>query len=85
MIGISPAGQRQVDRLADQVLVARIFGVDGDGRVAEHRLGAGGGDVEDLAGGRVGDGVLDRPEMCPGRLRSRSRRRPRRSGGGCPS
>ena len=84
MIGISPAGQRQVDRLADQVLVARVVGVDGDGGVAEHRLGAGGGDVERLAV-RAGDGVLDRPEVALGRPRSRSRRRRRRCGAGCPS
>ena len=61
MIGISPAGQRQVDQLADQVLVARVVGMDGDGGVAEHRLGPGRGDVQDLGG--VGDRVLDRPEM----------------------
>lgn len=37
-------GQRQPDQLADQVLVPLVAGVDGDGGVTEHRLGAGGGD-----------------------------------------
>ncbi len=36
-------GQRQLDEPADQVLVALVLRVDGDGRVAEHGLGAGGG------------------------------------------
>ncbi len=56
-----PAGQGQVDHLAQQVLVAGIVRVHGHGGVAEHRLGPGGGDVEDLAG--AGDRVLDGPEV----------------------
>ena len=56
-------GQGQVDVLADQVFVARVVGMNGHGRVAQHGLGPGGGDVEDLAGRRAGDRVLDRPEM----------------------
>ena len=43
-------GQGQVDVLADQVFVARVFGVHGHGGVAQHGLGPGGGDVEDFAG-----------------------------------
>ncbi len=49
--------------LADQVFVARVVGMNGDGRVAEHRLGPRGGDMEDFAVRRAGDRVLDRPEM----------------------
>lgn len=41
-------GQRQLDVPADQVLVALVVGVDGDGGVTEHRLGAGGGDDDGL-------------------------------------
>ena len=36
--------QRQLDGLAVQVEVALVLGVDGDGGVAEHRLGPRGGD-----------------------------------------
>ncbi|GFN03864.1 hypothetical protein Smic_24200 [Streptomyces microflavus] len=46
--GDRPVGQRQLDLLADQVLVALVVGVDGDGGVTEHRLGAGGGDDDGL-------------------------------------
>ena len=35
-----PSGQRQDDVLADQVLVAFVFGMDGDSRVAEQRFRA---------------------------------------------
>ncbi len=42
--GMRAAGQRQLDLGADQVRVPLVVGVDGDGGVAEHRLGAGGGD-----------------------------------------
>ena len=48
MIGISRPMQGQGDRLADQVLVARVVGMDGHGGVAEHRLGPSRGDVEGL-------------------------------------
>ena len=44
MIGNSRLSERVPHHLADLRLVARIVGVDGDRRVAEHRLGAGGGD-----------------------------------------
>ena len=39
--------KRQHHALADEVGVALVLGVDGDRRVAEHRLGAGGGDDEE--------------------------------------
>ncbi len=55
------AGEGEFDLLADEVLVAGVVGVDGDGGVAEHGFGAGGGDVEGLI--RAGDGVLDGPEV----------------------
>ena len=50
MIGISRPVSGSVDRLADQVLVARVVGMDGDGGVAEHRLGPGRGEADELAG-----------------------------------
>ena len=67
MTGISRPISGSVDRLADQVLVAVVVGVDGDGRVAEHRLGPGGGDVQGLGVG-AGDRVPDRPEVAVGLL-----------------
>ena len=42
------ADQRQRDILADEVLVAFIFWVDGNAGVAQHRLGPRGGDDDDL-------------------------------------
>ena len=42
--GIGAVGERQLDPLADEVRVPLVVGVDGDRGVAEHRLGAGGGD-----------------------------------------
>ena len=57
-----PPHQRQDRRLAEQVAIALVVGMEGDGRVAEHGLGAGGGDdhpgVRVALGGalqRVGD------------------------------
>jgi len=44
------------------VLVALVAGVDGDGGVAEHGFGAGGGDGKELAGG-ADDGVADFPDF----------------------
>ncbi len=41
-------GQRQLDPLADQVRVALVVGVDGDGGVTEHRLDTGGRDDDRL-------------------------------------
>ncbi len=53
------AGQRQLDLAADQVGVALVGGVDRDGGVTEHGLGAGGGDDD-----RVGAlAVADRDEL----------------------
>ena len=51
------ADQRQGDGLADQGLVALIFGVDHDGNVAKHGFGAGGGHGQAAATvrQRVGD------------------------------
>src|SRR5207248_1949372 len=53
--------QRQRDGAAVQVRVARVLRVDGDGRVAEHGLGARGGHGE-IGIGQVVDGVADVPE-----------------------
>ena len=53
------------DALADQRLVALVVGMDGDRGVAQHRLGAGGGD-DDLAravGERVGEFVQLGPHV----------------------
>ena len=47
----APADQRQDHVLADQMLVALVVGMHGDGGVAEHGLGPGGGD-DDEAGAR---------------------------------
>ena len=38
--------QRELDGLAVQVEIAGVLGIDGDGGVAEHGFGAGGGDDE---------------------------------------
>ena len=46
--------------LADEVGEAGVVRVDGDGGVAEHGLGAGGGDDDDLVGAL--DGVAQVPE-----------------------
>ena len=54
--------QRKLDGLAVEVQVARIFGVDGDGGIAEHGFGARSGDGEVAAGHPV-DGVADMPEV----------------------
>ena len=51
-----PAGQRQLDLGADQVLVALVVGVHGDGGVAEHRLGPGGRDDDRRVAVAVPDG-----------------------------
>ena len=77
--GDGAADQRQADGLADEVGVAGVVGVDGDAGVAEHGLGAGGGDDEVVAvfpvggaavvveGGRVavGRAVLQRVAQAP--------------------
>ena len=52
-------GQHQL--LADQLLIARIGGVHGHGRVAQHRLGAGGGHRE--MSRAVRQGILEMPEV----------------------
>ena len=61
MIGICRSVKGKRHRLADQVLVAIVGRVDGHGGIAEHRLGAGGGDQERLVG--VDHRVADRPEL----------------------
>ena len=63
MIGIVPSGQRQRHLLADQVLEARVVGMDGDRGVAEHCLGPRRGDVQRLTADRACNGVPDRPEL----------------------
>ena len=52
----APAGQRQFHLAADHVRVARVSGVDGDRRVAEHRLGPGGRDHDRAVAVRAGLG-----------------------------
>lgn len=51
------AGERKDEFLADQGRVALVFGVDGDGLVAEQRFGTGRGDDDAFraVGGRVAD------------------------------
>lgn len=49
-------GQRQLDQLADEVPVPLVVRVDGDGGVAEHRLGTGGGDDHGVVPFAVADG-----------------------------
>jgi len=53
--------ERQDHHFPDDVLVARVVGVDGHGRVSQHRLRARGGDA-DLPRA-VGIGVADVPEV----------------------
>ena len=48
--------QRQLDLPADEVPVALVVGVDGDGGVAEHRLDPGGGDDDAVLPVAVADG-----------------------------
>ena len=54
--------QRQHHGLANEVFVPLVVGVDGDGGVAEHRLGPRGRHRDELAGGIL-DGVSDVPEV----------------------
>ena len=56
--------QRQAQLLAVQMQVALVLGMNGNGDVAEHGLGAGCGDGEKLAcvlAVRINDGVPDLP------------------------
>ena len=64
----APADQRQDRVLADQVLIAGVFGVDRDAGVPEHGLGPGGRD-RDVAAGLALDRVADVPEMALDLLR----------------
>ena len=64
--------QRKVHGLAVEIVVALVLGVDGDGGVAEHGFGAGGGDGEELAG-HANDRVADVPEAALGFLWATSR------------
>lgn len=50
------SGERQFDLRADEVRVALVVGVDGDGRVTEHRLGAGRRDDDGGVAVAVADG-----------------------------
>lgn len=52
----APAGERDLDVLADKVRVALVGGVDGDSGVAQHGLGAGRGDDDLLVTRAVADG-----------------------------
>src|SRR3990170_8972346 len=56
------ADQRQDHILADEMLVALVVGMNGNGGVAEHGLGPGGGDDDELAGPPL-DGIAQMPEM----------------------
>ena len=61
-----PADQRQANMPAEQMLVARVVGVDRDRGVAEHRLGPRGGDGHAFAGLlalRVHDRIVEVIEM----------------------
>jgi hypothetical protein len=49
------SGERQLDGLPDQVPVALVVGVHGDGRVAEHGLGPGGGHHDRVVAVAVAD------------------------------
>ena len=59
------ADQRQNDILADQMPVALVVGMHRHRRVAEHGLGPGGGDDDELAGPAL-DRVTQVPEMALG-------------------
>ena len=48
--GDQAADQRQANMAADEMLIARVVGVDRDRGVAQHRFGARGGDRQPLAG-----------------------------------
>src|SRR4051812_34313403 len=55
------ADDGQYERLADEVAVSLVLRADGDGRVAEHRLGASGGDRDAAVG--AFNGVLQIVEL----------------------
>ena len=58
----APADQRQDHVLADEMFVALIVGVHGDGAVAEHGLGPRGGD-DDVGAVAAFDRIAEMPEM----------------------
>ena len=60
MMGIFLFCQREPHGFADGPVPARVFGMDGDGGVAEHGFGAGGGDGHEFV--CAVDGVADVPE-----------------------
>ena len=61
MTGISAAGDRVLERLADLVLVALVVGVDRDRHVGEHRLGPRRRDLDRARA--VGKRIAKRPEL----------------------
>ena len=73
----------RVTSLPMKCLVALVVRIDGDGDVAEHGLGAGGGD--DDGAGAVGEGVADVVELAEAVFVGRLRGRRRRSGSAGPS
>ena len=83
-MGISRSGpERQAGAcLPMSALVALVVGVHGDGDVAEHGLGAGGGD--DDGAGAVGERVADVVELADALFVTRLRGRRRRSEDGVP-
>ena len=60
-----PAGDRQANFFAEQVLVARVFGMNRHRGVAEHGLRSGGGDDQRLAR-VVRQRITNMPEMAVG-------------------
>ena len=65
-MGISRFSERQAQLFAVEMEVALVFGMNGDGRVAEHGFRARGGDGEKLAGIlAIGaeHRILDLPQM----------------------
>ena len=55
--------ERQLHGLAVQIEIARVFGVDGDGGIAEHGLGPRGGDGDEAAIGSAVHGIADVPQV----------------------
>jgi hypothetical protein len=59
--GDEPVRERQLDLLADEMLVTLVFGVNSDGGVSEHGLGTRGGDHQMT--GAVGERIAEVPQV----------------------